>query len=101
MLQLRLPGGAALLAEAEVLGGAASHRYSLALLALLSCAPGHSLSRGKLVGLLWPGWREETSETAARWWERRAREDPYDSRVVPRLREDLEEVVNRVGALSS
>ena len=204
MLQLRLLGGAALLAEDEVLGGAASHRYSLALLSLLACAPGRSLSRGKLVGLLWPGspertargrlntylhrlrsrltedtlvsrgsdlwlnsdrmecdviqfrealedeqlreavelyrgpfldgfwiddspefehwvdgqrsrlrdgyrsaleslaleaWREEAPETAAHWWERRAREDPYDSRVVLRLMEALEEAGNRVGAL--
>ena len=204
MLRLRLLGGAALLADEAVLGGAASHRYSLALLALLACAPGRSLSRGKLVGLLWPGspertarnrlntylhrlrselsedtlvsrgsdlwldpsrmdcdvnrfrealadeqlrealklyrgpfldgfrihdspefehwvdgqrkrlrdeyrnalerlaleaWREEAPKEAAHWWERRAREDPYDSRVVLQLMEALEAAGNRVGAL--
>lgn len=61
MTHLRLLGGATLLADGEVLGGAAAHRYSLALLALLASTPAHSLSRGKLVGLLWPGVPEKTA----------------------------------------
>jgi DNA-binding SARP family transcriptional activator/TolB-like protein/Flp pilus assembly protein TadD len=206
MTHLRLLGSAALLGDGEVLGGAAAHRYSLALLALLACAPGHSLSRGKLVGLLWPAspersarsrlntyvhrlrgkladdtlvsrgselwlnpnrmrsdvvqfrkaladgkpqqavelyrgpfldgfwiddspefeqwtdrersrlqdayrnaletmareaWEEGTPEVAAGWWERRIREDPYDSRIAVRLMEALQAAGNRAGALKA
>ncbi|CAN5726967.1 hypothetical protein BH23GEM11_BH23GEM11_04350 [soil metagenome] len=63
MTHLRLLGGAALLEKGEVRGGATAHRYSLALLALLACAPGCILSRGKLVGFLWPGSPESTARS--------------------------------------
>ena len=84
MAHLRLLGGATLLADGEVLGGAAAHRYSLALLALLACTPGHSLSRGKLVGLLWPGVPEKTARNRLNTYVHRLRGELTDETLVSR-----------------
>ena len=55
MLRLQTLGGAVVLRESgEPLGGAASHRRSLALLAVLAVAGERGISRDKLVGLFWP-----------------------------------------------
>ncbi len=62
MLHLRLLGSPALEEDGSPLPGAARHRHSLALLALLARAPSGTLGRGTLVGLLWP----EVPETSAR-----------------------------------
>ena len=61
MIQLKLLGGALLEDESGRLGGAAAHRHSLALMALLARAPSGTLSRGKVMGLLWPGAAEKTA----------------------------------------
>lgn len=60
--RLRLLGGATIEGQSGPLAALASRRHPLAILALVATAPGRMLSRGKLVGLLWP----ETSEEAAR-----------------------------------
>lgn len=62
MAYLRLMGRVALEGEADPLERLASRRHPLALLALLATAPSLTMSRGKLVGLLWP----ESSEKRAR-----------------------------------
>ena len=55
MLRLQTLGGAVVLRESgEPLGGAASQRRSLALLAVLAVAGERGVSRDKLVGLFWP-----------------------------------------------
>ncbi len=54
MFELKVLGGATVHGETGTLSGPASHRHSLALLSLLSCAPDLTLSRGKLTGFLWP-----------------------------------------------
>jgi len=61
MLELKLLGGAVLRAEDGTLPPAATHRHSLALMTLLASAPERTVSRGKLVGLLWPEVAEETA----------------------------------------
>lgn len=61
-VRLTLFGGAVLEANEEPLTGPVSRRYPLAILSLLATAPSRELSRGKLVGLLWP----ESPETSAR-----------------------------------
>ena len=61
MIRLKLLGGAVLEDESDRLGGAAAHRHSLALMALLARAPSGTLSRGKVVGSLWPGVLEKTA----------------------------------------
>lgn len=61
MLELNLLGGAVLRRGDGELPRAATHRHSLALLALLASAPDRRLSRGKLVGLLWPEVTEHTA----------------------------------------
>lgn len=61
MLELRFLGGAVIRRDDRPLPPAATHRHSVALLALLAAAPDHTLSRGKLVGLLWPGAGETTA----------------------------------------
>ncbi|HEX2166291.1 MAG TPA: BTAD domain-containing putative transcriptional regulator [Longimicrobiales bacterium] len=61
MLQLKLFGGAMVEAEHGVVRGLSSRRHSLGLLALLTTAPGRTLSRGKLVGLLWPDAGEKVA----------------------------------------
>jgi TolB-like protein/two-component SAPR family response regulator len=61
MLQLKLLGGAMVEDEHGVAIGLSSPRYPLALLALLAAAPTRTLSRGKLVGLLWPEAQEKTA----------------------------------------
>lgn len=58
MFQLTLLGGAAV---KDATAGPLSRRHPLALLALLATAPSRTLSRGKLVGLLWPDSPEETA----------------------------------------
>lgn len=62
MLTLKLLGGAVLEDAAGSVCGPVTRRHPMALLALLATAPSHTLSRGKLVGLLWP----ETTEKKAR-----------------------------------
>jgi DNA-binding SARP family transcriptional activator len=62
MYRLRLLGGAVLEDEDGAVSGPASRPRPLALLALLATSPARTLSRGKLVGLLWP----ESPERAAR-----------------------------------
>ncbi len=54
MLCLHLFGGLQTRLGEEPLAGRAAHRKRLALLALLATAPSRSLSRDKLVALLWP-----------------------------------------------
>ena len=55
MLRLQTLGGAVVLRESgEPLGGAASQRRSLALLAVLAVAGERGMSRDKLVGIFWP-----------------------------------------------
>lgn len=54
MAHLRLLGGALLEDPAGHPVGLVSRRHPIALLALLATAPSRSLSRTKLVGLLWP-----------------------------------------------
>ena len=51
---LRLLGGASIQTDGTAVSGPAAHRHRLALLALLSSAPHHTLSRDKLIGFLWP-----------------------------------------------
>jgi DNA-binding SARP family transcriptional activator/Tfp pilus assembly protein PilF len=58
--QLRVLGGATLLDERGPEHGAASRRHPLALLVLLATAPTLTLSRAKLIGLLWPDVDEAT-----------------------------------------
>ncbi len=62
MLRLRCLGGAAVESDRGSLPELSERRHALALLAVLATAPGHTASRGKLVGLLWP----DASERAAR-----------------------------------
>ena len=55
MTQLRLFGTPSLAREGGApVTGRAAQRHRIALLALLSLAPGHRLSRDKLIALLWP-----------------------------------------------
>lgn len=56
---LKLLGGAVVEDDAGESLGLASRRHPLALLALLATAPSHTMSRSKLVGLLWPDSSEE------------------------------------------
>jgi serine/threonine-protein kinase len=52
---LQLLGSAAIIEEnGAAVGGRAAQRHRIALLALLSLAPGRRLSRDKLIALLWP-----------------------------------------------
>ncbi|MGH7564600.1 MAG: BTAD domain-containing putative transcriptional regulator, partial [Gemmatimonadota bacterium] len=51
---LHLLGGAAIETDDAVVPGPATHRHRLALLALLTASPHHTLSRDKLIGYLWP-----------------------------------------------
>jgi TolB-like protein/DNA-binding SARP family transcriptional activator/tetratricopeptide (TPR) repeat protein len=53
MFTLRLLGGASLAEDGRAIRGRAAQPRRLALLALLSRAPGRTLSRDKLVGYLW------------------------------------------------
>ena len=59
MAVLRLLGGAVVESEAGEGLDLTSRRHPVALLALLAAAPSHTLSRGKLVGLLWPDSPED------------------------------------------
>lgn len=61
MLRLRLFGGAVLEGIEGPLGGAATQRRRIALLAVLACHP-DGISRDRLVGLFWP----ESSDERAR-----------------------------------
>lgn len=54
MLELKLLGGAVLRNESGPVTGPASYRHPVALLASLAVASSHTLSRAKLIGLLWP-----------------------------------------------
>jgi DNA-binding SARP family transcriptional activator len=53
-LSVRFFGGAVIEEAGRPTAGRAAHRHPLALLALLSTAPGRSMSRDKLLALLWP-----------------------------------------------
>lgn len=59
MAHLKLLGGAIIEDEFGVVTGLVSRRHPLALLALLATAPSRTMSRGKLIGLLWPEALEE------------------------------------------
>lgn len=61
MLELKLLGGAVVRRSGDALPRPATHRHSIAILALLASAPGRTLSRGKLVGFLWPEVAEGTA----------------------------------------
>jgi TolB-like protein/Flp pilus assembly protein TadD len=61
MVQLKLFGGAVAVAAGGEISSIASRRHPLALLALLATAPSSTLSRGKLVGFLWPDTPEKTA----------------------------------------
>lgn len=54
MLSLKLLGGAAVEADQGRVTGRCAQRHQIALLALLAIAPRQTLSRDKLLGLLWP-----------------------------------------------
>ena len=54
MVSLKLFGGIALASDAGALAGPATQRRRLALLAILAASPGRSVSRDKLIALLWP-----------------------------------------------
>lgn len=53
-LNFQLFGSPQLLRDGSVIRGKATQRRRLALLALLAAAPGRTLSRDRVVGLLWP-----------------------------------------------
>lgn len=61
VFQLTLLGGATVQDETGATARPLSRRHPLALLALLVTVPSRTLSRGKLVGLLWPDSPEETA----------------------------------------
>src|SRR5712692_7744261 len=54
MLQLKTFGGLSVAADAASARGAAQHRKTLALLALLAAASRRGMSRDKLIAYLWP-----------------------------------------------
>lgn len=60
MPRLRVLGGATLSCEPGSEGGPSSRRHPLALLVLLATAPALTVSRPKLIGLLWPDVDEST-----------------------------------------
>lgn len=62
MVTLKFLGGTSLSDDSGPVTGPAASRHGLAILALLARSPGKRMSRGKLVGFLWP----ETAETTAR-----------------------------------
>ena len=59
MIRLKFLGGAIVEGGPGGVTGLASRRHPLAILALLATAPSQTLSRSKLVGLLWPDSPEE------------------------------------------
>jgi DNA-binding SARP family transcriptional activator/tetratricopeptide (TPR) repeat protein len=61
-ISVRLLGGAVVEEDGTPVGGAAAHRHALALLAVLAVAAPAGVTRGRLVGLLWP----ESPEKVAR-----------------------------------
>lgn len=61
MVTLRLLGGASLWDDSGMVTGRAANRHALAILALLARSPGRRMSRGKLVGFLWPEAPEATA----------------------------------------
>lgn len=61
MPHLRFLGAATIQGTSGTVVGLSSRRHPLALLALLASTPSRSLSRGKLVGLLWPESAEQTA----------------------------------------
>ena len=54
LLSLRLLGGVALSGPGGPVTGRAAHKRRLGLLARLALAPQRTLSRDKLIGVLWP-----------------------------------------------
>jgi DNA-binding SARP family transcriptional activator len=60
VVRLQLLGSPALYCDGVEASGPATHRHRLALLALIALAPGRSLSRDRILALLWP-----ESDTAA------------------------------------
>jgi len=76
MLHLKLLGGATLLEDdSGQVGGAAGHRHSLGLMALLARASGRRLRRGKLVGFLWPSVPEKTARNRLNTYVHRLRSE--------------------------
>lgn len=61
MAQLRLLGRAAVLDDRGHAAAVSSRRHPVALLALLTVTPSHTLSRSRLVGFLWPDAPERTA----------------------------------------
>lgn len=59
-VELALMGGAVLRGEEGPLTGPVARRHPLALLALLALTPSGSLSRAKVIGMLWPDVAEAT-----------------------------------------
>jgi DNA-binding SARP family transcriptional activator/Tfp pilus assembly protein PilF/TolB-like protein len=57
---IRLFGGAAIEVQELPRNQRAAHRHALALLAVLTLAPGRTMSRDKLVALLWPEGTPDT-----------------------------------------
>jgi len=53
MIHLRVLGGAVLQVDGDPATGRAAQPYHLAVLAILAAAPARTVSRDKLVGLLW------------------------------------------------
>ncbi len=64
MFGLRLLGGAHIEGDDGVIGGQAGQPRRIALLALLATAPNETISRDKLVALLWPESDEERGRHA-------------------------------------
>jgi DNA-binding SARP family transcriptional activator/Tfp pilus assembly protein PilF len=60
MVEFRFLGGAMLQDAGQPLSGPAARRHPVALLALLATAPSRTLSRAKIIGLLWPDADEAT-----------------------------------------
>src|SRR5688500_13554286 len=54
MFRLKLFGSPTLEGDDAAIPGRATQRHRLALLTLLALAPGHRLSRDKLIAMLWP-----------------------------------------------
>lgn len=61
MHQLKLLGGAVVLHDDGAVHELSSRRHPVALLALLATAPALTLSRARLIGLLWPDVSESTA----------------------------------------
>lgn len=75
MAYLKLLGGAAMEGDGRAPPPVLAHRHAMALLALLACAPDRELTRGKLVGLLWPDSPEKTARNRLNTYVHRIRSE--------------------------